>query len=60
VNGYNLNNLRLEASIYFRNKEKECLRDMYRGINEFKRLSRSNVLKDDNGDVLADSDNLFK
>jgi hypothetical protein len=53
INGDNLNNVRHEASRYFRNKKKEYLkykinelamnskhkniRDLYRGINEFKR-----------------------
>jgi hypothetical protein len=53
VNGDNLNNVRREASRYFRNKKRECLkdkinglatnsknkniRDLYRKINEFKR-----------------------
>jgi hypothetical protein len=75
VNGDNLSNVRCEASRYFKNKEKEYLkdkinelatkskkniRDMYRGINEFKRgyQPRNNVVKDDNGEVLADSHNI--
>jgi hypothetical protein len=35
---------------------------MYRGINEFKRgyHPRSNLVKDKNGDLLADSQNIFK
>jgi hypothetical protein len=53
INGDNLNNVRCEASRYFRNKRREYLkdkinelarnsknknvRDLYRGINEFKR-----------------------
>jgi hypothetical protein len=47
VNGDILNNVRHEASRHFRNKKKEYLkdkinelatsRDLYRGINEFKR-----------------------
>jgi hypothetical protein len=54
INGDNLNNIRREASRYFRNKKRKCLkdkinelatnskkniRDLYRGINEFKRCS---------------------
>jgi hypothetical protein len=51
INGDNLNNVRCEASIYFRNKKREYLkdkinelamnsknkniRDLYRGITEF-------------------------
>jgi hypothetical protein len=52
INGDNLNNVRSEARMHFMNKKKEYLkdktddlatdsnkniRDMYRGINEFKR-----------------------
>jgi hypothetical protein len=53
INGDNLNNVRCEVSRYFRNKKKEYLkykineiamnsknkniRDLYKGINEFKR-----------------------
>jgi hypothetical protein len=53
INGDNLNNVKHEASRYFRNKKREHLkdkinelatnsknnniRDLYRGINEFKR-----------------------
>jgi hypothetical protein len=54
INGDNLNNVKLEASRYFRNKKREYLKDeinelatnsrnkniryLYRGINEFKRV----------------------
>jgi hypothetical protein len=33
------------------------MRDLYRGINEFKQsyLTRSNLVKDENGNLLADS-----
>jgi hypothetical protein len=36
-------------------------RDMYRGINEFKRgqQTRNNLLKDENGNRLADSHNIL-
>jgi Fe-S cluster assembly ATPase SufC len=53
INGVNLNNVRREASRYFRNKKREYLkdkinelatksknkniRDLYRGVSEFKR-----------------------
>jgi hypothetical protein len=70
--GDNLNNVRREASRYFRNKKREYLkgkinelasnskqhtRDLYRGKNEFKRgyQPRNNLVKDENGDLLADS-----
>jgi hypothetical protein len=35
---------------------------MYSGINEFKKgyQPRGNLVKDENGDVLADSHNIFK
>jgi chemotaxis methyl-accepting protein methylase len=64
INGDNLNNVRHEASRHFRNKKREYLkdkinelarnsknkniRDLYRGINEFKRgyQPRNNLLKD--------------
>jgi hypothetical protein len=68
--GDNLNSVRHEASRHFRNKKRECLkdkidelamnstnkyiRDLYRGINE-----RSNLVKDENGDLLADSHNIL-
>jgi hypothetical protein len=73
----NLNNVRCEGSIYFRNKKKENLkekinelstnsknkniRDLYRGINKFKRdyQLRNNLVKDENGDLLADSNNIL-
>jgi hypothetical protein len=66
INGDNLNNVRREASRYFRNKKREYLidrtnelamnsknkniRDLYRGINEFKRgyQPRNNLVKDEN------------
>ncbi|PNF22122.1 hypothetical protein B7P43_G06799 [Cryptotermes secundus] len=69
----NLNNIRCETSRHFRNKKREYLkdkidelamnsknkniRDLYRGINYFKRgyQPSSNLVKDENGDLLADS-----
>jgi hypothetical protein len=75
VNGDNLKIVRREASKYFRHKKKEYLkdkinelatdskniRDLYRGINEFKRgyQPRNNLVKDENGDLLADSHNVL-
>jgi hypothetical protein len=74
ING---NNLRREASRYFRNKKREYLndkinelatnsknkniRDLYRGINEFKRgyQPRNNLMKDENGVLLADLHNIL-
>jgi hypothetical protein len=34
-----------------------CIRDLYRGINEFKKgyQPRANMVKAENGDLLADS-----
>jgi hypothetical protein len=80
INGDNLNNVRCEASRYFRNKKREYLkdkikelatnsknkiiRDLYRGVNEFKRgyqgyQPRNNLIKKENGDLLADSHNIL-
>jgi hypothetical protein len=77
INCDNLNNVRPEASRYFRNKKREYLkdkinelasnsknkniRDVYRGINKFKRgyQPRSNLVKGKNGDRLADSHNIL-
>jgi hypothetical protein len=76
TNKDNLNNVRHEASRYFRNKKREYLkdkvneltlnsknkniRDLYRGINYFKKgyQSRNNLVTDENGDLLADSHNI--
>jgi hypothetical protein len=73
INGENLNNVRCEFSRHFRNKKKEYLKerinelarnsknknikDVYRGINEFKSSyqHRNKLLKDENGDLSADS-----
>jgi hypothetical protein len=78
INGYNLNNIRSEASTHFRNKKREYLkdktnelrtnsenkniRDLCREINEFKKgyQPRSNLVKDENGDLHADSHNILK
>jgi hypothetical protein len=77
INGDNLNNVRHEASRHFRNKEREYLkdkinelamnsrnkniRDLYRGINGFKRgyQPTNNLVEDENVDLLADSHNIF-
>jgi hypothetical protein len=76
INGDNLNNIRRETRKHFRNKKREYLkdkidelatnsknmniRDLYRGINDFKRghQPRSNLVEDENGDLLADSHNI--
>jgi hypothetical protein len=73
----NLNNVRRETSRHFRNKTREYLkgkinelemnsknknfRDLYRGINEFKKgyQPRSQLVKDENGDLLADSNTIL-
>jgi hypothetical protein len=41
------------------NIKNKNIRDLYRGINQFKRgyQTRSNLVKDENGDLLADSNN---
>jgi hypothetical protein len=72
INGDNLQNLLHETSRVFRNKKREYLkrkineletnnknkniRDLYRGINEFKKgyQPRINIIKDENGNLLAD------
>jgi hypothetical protein len=77
INGDNLNNVSHEASRYFKNKKREHLkdkinelatnfknkniRDLYRGINGFKRgyQPRNDLVKDENGDLLADSCNIL-
>jgi hypothetical protein len=76
MNGFNLNNVRRAASRHFRNKNREYLkgkinelstnsknkniRDLCRGINEFKRgyLPTSSSVNDENNDLLADSHNI--
>jgi hypothetical protein len=77
INGDNLNNVRCEPSGHFRNTKKGYLkdkinelktnsknnniRDLYSGINEFKRnyRPRNILVKDENGDLLADSHNIL-
>jgi hypothetical protein len=72
VNEDNLSNVRREASRHLRNKKREYLkdkinepesngknkniRDLYRGINAFKKVyqPRTNLVKDEKGDLLAD------
>jgi hypothetical protein len=43
------------------NSKNKNIRDLYRGINEFKRgyQPRNNLVKDENGDLLADSHNIL-
>jgi hypothetical protein len=77
INEDNLNNVRREASRYFRNKKRKYLkdkikelatnsknkniRDLYRGIHEFKRgyQSRNIIVKGEDGDLLANFHNNF-
>jgi hypothetical protein len=77
INEDNLNNGKRETSRYFKNKKREYLkdkinelatnnknknkRDLYRGINEFKRgyQPRNNFVKDGGDEVLADSLNIL-
>jgi hypothetical protein len=72
VNEDNLRNVRRQANRHFRNKKREYLkdkinklesnsknkniRDLYRGINEFKKgyQPRTSLVKDEKGDLLAD------
>jgi hypothetical protein len=73
----NLSNVRREASRHFRNKKIEYLkdkinglesnsknkniRDLYRGITEFKGCYKpiTNLVKDEKGDLLADPHNIM-
>jgi len=73
----NLNNVRREVSRHFRNKKKAYLtakieeleanskinniRDLYRGINDFKKgyQPRCNIVKDEKGDLVADSHSIL-
>jgi hypothetical protein len=72
MNGDNLNNIRHKASRHLRiksgkinelaeNNKKKNIRNLVRGINEFKKAyqPRSNLMKDENGDLLADSYNIL-
>jgi hypothetical protein len=77
INGDNLKNLRRETSRIFRKKKRERvkgkineletnnknknIRDLYRGINEFKEgyQPRFNIIKDENGNLLADPQSIL-
>jgi hypothetical protein len=77
TNGDKLQNLRRETSRTFRNIKREYLkgkvneletnnknkniRDLYRGINDFKKRyqPRINIIKDENGKLLADPQNVL-
>jgi hypothetical protein len=77
VNEGNLHNARREARIHFWNKKREYLkgkitdielnsknkniRDLYRGITEFKNgyQPKNNLVKDERGDLLADPQKLL-
>jgi hypothetical protein len=43
------------------NSKNKSIRELYRGMNEFKRCyqNRNNLVKDENGDLLADSHNML-
>jgi len=73
----NLNNVRRDASRNFRNKKKaypkakieeletnskiKNIRDLYRGISDFKKRyqPRTNIVKDGKGDLVADSHSIL-
>ena len=73
----NLNNVRRDASRHFRNKKKAYLkakieeletnskinnvRDLYRGINDFKKgyQPRTVIVKDEKGDLVADAHSIM-
>jgi hypothetical protein len=73
ISGDNSNNARLECGRHFRKQKKEYLkedinelarnnkRDLYVGINEFKRgyQPRSNLVKGEIADLVADSHNIW-
>jgi hypothetical protein len=77
ANEGNLSDIRREASRHFGNKKREYLkdkinelesnsknkniRDLYRGLNDFKKgyQSRTNLVKDDRGDLVADPHKIF-
>jgi hypothetical protein len=77
INGDNLTNKIREANRYFGNKKREYLkdkidelatnsknkkiRDLYRGINEFKRgdQPRNNLVEVESGDLLVHSPNIL-
>jgi hypothetical protein len=75
VNEDNLNNVRKEASRLYRNKKREYLkdkineiklnskniRDLYRGITEFKKgyQPKTNLVKDDSVNLLVDPQKFF-
>jgi hypothetical protein len=77
ANEDNRSDVQREASGYFRNKKREYLkdrinelessgknkniRDLYRGINEFKKgyQPRNNLVKDERGDLLPDPHKIF-
>jgi hypothetical protein len=77
INGDNLKNLRSDISRTFKkkkikylkgkineletNNKNKNIRDLYRGINEFKKRyqPRINIIKDENGNLLADSQNIL-
>jgi hypothetical protein len=78
MNGDNLQNLRSETSRKFRKKKREYLkgkideletnnknkniRDLYRGVNEFRKGYQTgiNIIKDENSNLLADPQNVLK
>jgi hypothetical protein len=68
INGDNLNNFRNTKSKYLKDKinelaanSKNKMRDLFRGINEFKNgyQPRNNLVKDQNGYLHADSRNIL-
>jgi hypothetical protein len=73
INGDHQNNVKREDSRHFRNKKREYMKEfamnsknkniryLYRGINEFKSCyqPRNSLVKDENGYLLADSQNIL-
>jgi hypothetical protein len=52
--------LKDKINVLAMNSENKNIRDLYRGINEFKKgyQPRSNLMKDENGDLLGDFHNI--
>jgi hypothetical protein len=52
--------LKYEINELLTNRKNKNIRDLYRGINEYKKdyQPRNNLMKDENGELLADSNNI--
>jgi hypothetical protein len=61
ISGIKKNYLKYKINELVTNSKNKNIRDLYRGINEFKRVyqPRNNLVKDENSDLLADSYNIL-